>query len=67
MLFPTDGFYRVECHDFVAGVTIRDGLVVQDGTAPIFSEFGGNPSGYFDDWLQVYSDRDLKVERMGEA
>lgn len=43
-IFPVDGFYCVTCREFTAGVTIKDGKVSADGTAPIFDFcFGRTP------------------------
>ena len=27
VLFPTDGFYRVTCPEYTAGVTVKDGKI----------------------------------------
>ncbi|MEI6297358.1 MAG: hypothetical protein WCO84_07020, partial [bacterium] len=57
--FTGDGFYRVTCPKYTAGVTIKDGKITGDGTAPMFHYLFGHPVDHLADTLIL--DPDVEV------
>ena len=60
-MFPTDGFYRVSCHLFTAGLTIKNGKVApeKEGTAPVFFSYVGKTAAELEKGIE-YLKSDLE-------
>lgn len=56
----TEDCYYVVGKTFVAGVLVRDGIIV--GAAPILSKFKGQPLIHLKNWSQVLTITKLPIE-----
>ena len=65
VLFPKDGFYRVSCLEFTAFATVREGVVVEEGTSSIFTPYLWDPSGHLAG--EIHDMVGLEVTRLPES
>ena len=59
-----DGFFQVSCQGFTAGVTIKDGLVSREGSAPMFGAFVGKSATQLAEFIETECGALVSVNRV---